>query len=93
MDDTGHLDDGRTTRERMLAGDLYIADDPELAAMAQRARGLEAALDAAFAYAEKVRTGLAGRLDWQATARALAAAVDRAADAAPARDASPPSPV
>ncbi|WP_128801439.1 MULTISPECIES: glycosyltransferase family 4 protein [unclassified Streptomyces] len=49
-------------------------------------------LDAAFAYAEKVRTGLAGRLDWQATARALAAAVDRAADAAPARDASPPSP-
>ncbi|MBB3085397.1 maltose acetyltransferase domain-containing protein [Geodermatophilus sabuli] len=25
------VDDSRTMRERMLAGDLYIADDPELA--------------------------------------------------------------
>jgi maltose O-acetyltransferase len=29
--------DRRTQRERMLAGDLYLADDPELAALAQRA--------------------------------------------------------
>ena len=30
-----------TARERMLAGDLYIADDPELAAMSTRARALQ----------------------------------------------------
>lgn len=30
-------DDTRTNRERMLAGDLYIADDPENARLAQRA--------------------------------------------------------
>ncbi|ASN39216.1 sugar O-acetyltransferase [Paeniglutamicibacter terrestris] len=30
-------DDHRTNRERMLAGDLYLADDPELAAEASRA--------------------------------------------------------
>lgn len=34
------VDDGRSNRERMLAGDLYIADDPELAAEAQRAADL-----------------------------------------------------
>lgn len=33
----------RTQRERMLAGDLYIADDPELAAESLRARRLAAA--------------------------------------------------
>ena len=33
-------DDTRSTRERMLAGDPYIADDPELAAMHGRAVGL-----------------------------------------------------
>jgi maltose O-acetyltransferase len=33
--------DQRSQRERMLAGDLYIADDPELAAAALRARRLE----------------------------------------------------
>lgn len=32
--------DGRSMRERMLAGDLYIADDPEIAADARRAVGL-----------------------------------------------------
>ena len=32
--------DGRTQRERMLAGDLYIADDPELARDYQRAMAL-----------------------------------------------------
>ena len=34
--------DSRSTKQRMLAGDLYIADDPELAADARRARRLEA---------------------------------------------------
>lgn len=34
------LNDGRTMRERMLAGDLYIADDPQLAADSQRAAQL-----------------------------------------------------
>jgi|SRR4051812_28097478 maltose O-acetyltransferase len=38
---TPGADDGRTQRERMLAGDLYIADDPELAADALRARRLQ----------------------------------------------------
>ena len=33
-------DDPRSIRERMLAGEPYIADDPELAAMHQRATGL-----------------------------------------------------
>lgn len=33
--------DGRTPKQRMLAGDLYRADDPELAADALRARRLE----------------------------------------------------
>ena len=33
-------DDGRTQRERMLAGDLYVADDPQLAAESLRARRL-----------------------------------------------------
>jgi len=32
--------DRRSQRERMLAGDLYLADDPELAAESGRARGL-----------------------------------------------------
>lgn len=32
--------DGRSQRERMLAGDLYIADDPVLAHESQRAAGL-----------------------------------------------------
>jgi maltose O-acetyltransferase len=33
--------DGRTPKQRMLAGELYLADDPELAADALRARRLE----------------------------------------------------
>src|ERR1700743_3018280 len=33
----GHFaDDPRTNRERMLAGDLYVADDPELGAAVAR---------------------------------------------------------
>jgi maltose O-acetyltransferase len=34
----GAAADGRSQRERMLAGDLYIADDPELAAESLRAQ-------------------------------------------------------
>jgi maltose O-acetyltransferase len=34
------MDDPRTNRERMLAGDLYTADDPELAAALRRATRL-----------------------------------------------------
>ncbi|MEV1290354.1 sugar O-acetyltransferase [Micromonospora sp. NPDC049679] len=37
-----HGSDGRSQRERMLAGDLYIADDPELAAESLRAMKLTA---------------------------------------------------
>lgn len=33
-------DDDRTNRERMIAGDLYIADDPESARIAHKATGL-----------------------------------------------------
>lgn len=35
-----YADDGRTQRERMLAGDPYIADDPELEELSHRARDL-----------------------------------------------------
>ena len=41
--------DPRTNRERMLAGDLYIADDPDNAALAQRAQRLQEAYRAAAA--------------------------------------------
>lgn len=41
MTEGGGSDDRRSPRERMLAGDLYIADDPELAADARRARRLQ----------------------------------------------------
>ncbi|WP_439938397.1 sugar O-acetyltransferase [Nocardia sp. N13] len=34
------MDDDRTMRERMLAGDLYIADDPQLGEESRRALGL-----------------------------------------------------
>ena len=38
--------DPRTNRERMLAGDLYIADDPESGRLAQRAVRLADAVNA-----------------------------------------------
>lgn len=41
--------DGPTMRERMLAGDLYIADDPEIEAAARRARLLMEAFNATAA--------------------------------------------
>src|SRR6476661_7297541 len=39
-DENQDLNDGRSMRERMREGDLYIADDPELAAALQRAASL-----------------------------------------------------
>ncbi|MGC9665948.1 sugar O-acetyltransferase [Planosporangium sp. 12N6] len=47
--------EGRTQRERMLAGDLYIADDPELAADSLRAMRLSAAFNASPAEAADER--------------------------------------
>ncbi len=41
--------DPRTNRERMLAGDLYIADDPDIAEAQQRAVRLTARYQAAYA--------------------------------------------
>ncbi|UKA62847.1 sugar O-acetyltransferase [Arthrobacter sp. FW306-04-A] len=41
-------DDPRTNRERMLAGDLYISDDPESARESQRAVLLQAKYAAAY---------------------------------------------
>ncbi|MGY0055668.1 sugar O-acetyltransferase [Streptomyces sp. LZ34] len=41
-------DDPRTNLERMLAGDLYIADDPEIARRIQRAMRLAARYQAAY---------------------------------------------
>ncbi|MFD7295575.1 sugar O-acetyltransferase [Streptomyces sp. NPDC059897] len=46
---TDHFaDDPRSNLERMLAGDLYIADDPEIAARQQRAMRLAARYEQAF---------------------------------------------
>ena len=39
-DDARFAPDGRSNRDRMLAGDQYIADDPDLARMYQRAMAL-----------------------------------------------------
>ncbi|MBQ1091912.1 sugar O-acetyltransferase [Streptomyces sp. B93] len=47
MDDY-FADDPRTNLERMLAGDLYIADDPEIARRQRRAMRLAARYQAAF---------------------------------------------
>jgi maltose O-acetyltransferase len=44
MDDP-YRDDGRTPRERMLAGDPYLADDPVLAAESLHARRLQDAFN------------------------------------------------
>lgn len=45
--DQRFMPDGRSQRERMLAGDQYIADDPELARDANRAAVLTAQFNAA----------------------------------------------
>ncbi len=47
--------DGRTQRERMLAGDLYVAEDPELAAESLRARQLQDRFNGAPADAAEER--------------------------------------
>lgn len=54
--------DGRSQRERMLAGDLYIADDPELQADSLRARALQDAFNRTTADAGNERRGILGRL-------------------------------
>ncbi len=52
--------DPRTNLERMLAGDLYIADDPEIARRQQRAMRLAAGYRAAYVEdARKARPMLA----------------------------------
>lgn len=52
--------DSRTNHERMLAGDLYIADDPDIATSQQRAVRLAARYQAAYAEdAEAARPVLA----------------------------------
>ncbi|WP_163541002.1 sugar O-acetyltransferase [Occultella kanbiaonis] len=54
MSSNGHFaGDPRTNRERMLAGDLYIADDPENARLAQRAVRLQEAYRRACAEDEE----------------------------------------
>jgi maltose O-acetyltransferase len=45
--DQGFMNDGRSNRERMLAGNQYIADDPELARESDRAALLTAQFNAA----------------------------------------------
>jgi maltose O-acetyltransferase len=55
-------DDHRTQRERMLAGDLYVADDPELAALALRARRLQDEFNATRADQSDQRTRILGEL-------------------------------
>jgi maltose O-acetyltransferase len=57
------MSDTRSQRERMLAGDLYIADDPELARESRRAAELYAAYNASSPHdAEARRTILADLL-------------------------------
>ena len=51
-------DDPRSHRERMLAGDLYIADDPDNAALAQRAVQLADAYHQAFVADPEAARGL-----------------------------------
>lgn len=58
-------DDPRTNLERMLAGDLYIADDPEIVRRQKRAMQLAARYQTAFVEdADKARPILADLLDW-----------------------------
>jgi maltose O-acetyltransferase len=45
--------DARTPREKMLAGEEYLADDPELIALNLRAQRLTAAYNASTDYAER----------------------------------------
>ncbi|MEU9063570.1 sugar O-acetyltransferase [Streptomyces sp. NPDC048430] len=62
---TDHFaNDPRTNLERMLAGDLYVADDPEIGRRQQRAMRLAARFQAAYTEdADAARTILAELLD------------------------------
>jgi len=55
-------DDGRSQRERMLAGDLYIADDPELEAESLRAMTLSAEYNSLAADDTRGRDRVLGEL-------------------------------
>jgi maltose O-acetyltransferase len=55
-------DDGRTQRQRMLAGDLYIADDPQLSAESRRARRLQDEFNRTAADAVEERRRILGEL-------------------------------
>ena len=55
-------DDSRSMRERMLAGDPYLANDPELAAASVRARELMTAYNATGVREESLRAQLLGEL-------------------------------
>ncbi|MFE4724295.1 maltose acetyltransferase domain-containing protein, partial [Streptomyces sp. NPDC056728] len=65
MTTTDHFaDDPRTNLERMLAGDLYLADDPEIARRQRRAMRLVARYQDAFIEdADKARPILADLLE------------------------------
>src|SRR4051794_13498584 len=54
--------DGRSMRERMLAGELYIADDPELAEASSAALDLMAAFNATTVRQGPLRRRLLERL-------------------------------
>ncbi len=62
MSDSNTPEDGRTSRERMLAGDLYIADDPELARDSLRAMGLMEAYNSSPADDPDARRRILGEL-------------------------------
>jgi maltose O-acetyltransferase len=56
------VDDGRTMRERMLAGDLYLADDPEVEEESLAARDLMDAYNATTGRQRPLRRMLLERL-------------------------------
>jgi maltose O-acetyltransferase len=58
MSHESHGSDGRSQRERMLAGDLYLADDPELAAESLRAMRLTAEFNASDPADSEARLGV-----------------------------------
>jgi maltose O-acetyltransferase len=62
MTDPRFQPDGRSQRERMLAGDQYIADDPELQSEALRAAQLVVAYNASAADASEERRRILGEL-------------------------------
>lgn len=61
-EETQGTDDTRTMRERMLAGDLYLADDPELAEANAAALDLMAAYNATTVRQGPLRRTLLGQL-------------------------------